>query len=199
MKNSALKFLMLYMTKHPYTARPRVWVRLFVNPWIIKRGLGTKIRSTARLDIFPHHHFELGSRTIIESRATINNGVGDIIVGDNCRIGIGCTIIGPITIGNDVHFAQNIVAMGFNYKYQHPRLVIHQQGHIAEPIIIENDVWIGPNAFLAAGITIGGHSVVAAGAVVTHSVPELSVVAGNPARIIKQFDADSGRWIAPFK
>ena len=53
------------------------------------------------------------------------------------------------------------------------------------PITIENDVWIGAGAIILAGVTIGKQSVIGAGSVVTHDVPAHSVVAGNPARIIR--------------
>lgn len=194
MKNSALKTTLLYLMASPHTARPRLWVRWFVNPWFARRGRGSIVRSSARMDLFPNHRFELGRRSVVESFATVNNGVGDVIIGNNSRIGIGCTVIGPITVGSDVHFAQNIVASGLNHNYADPTRTIHEQGVVVQPIVIEDDVWIGANVFLAAGITVGRHSVVAAGAVVTHSVPEFSIVAGNPARVIKQYNPQTNVW-----
>jgi len=53
-------------------------------------------------------------------------------------------------------------------------------------VIIEDDIWIGANAVVLPGVTIGHHSVVAAGAVVTKDVPPHSLVAGVPAKVIKQ-------------
>ena len=54
------------------------------------------------------------------------------------------------------------------------------------PVTIEDDVWIGANAVILPGVAIGTHSVVAAGAIVTKDVPPRSLVAGVPAKVIKQ-------------
>ena len=62
---------------------------------------------------------------------------------------------------------------------------ILSQGVTTSPIVIEDDVWIGGNAVITAGVHIGRHSVVAAGAVVTKDVPEYSLVAGVPAKVIR--------------
>jgi acetyltransferase-like isoleucine patch superfamily enzyme len=58
-----------------------------------------------------------------------------------------------------------------------------------KPVVISDDVWIGANATITPGVTIGRHSVVAAGSVVTHDVPPYTIVAGVPARIIKTIKA----------
>ena len=62
-------------------------------------------------------------------------------------------------------------------------------------IIIEDDVWIGGNSCINQGITIGTHCVIASGSVVTKSVPSYSVVGGNPARILKQYDFEKKEWV----
>jgi acetyltransferase-like isoleucine patch superfamily enzyme len=63
---------------------------------------------------------------------------------------------------------------------------IDQQGVATSPVVIGNDVWIGANAVILPGVTIGSHAVVAAGAVVTKDVPGNCIVAGVPAKIIKR-------------
>ena len=63
---------------------------------------------------------------------------------------------------------------------------IDEQGVSTKPVVIEDDIWIGANAVILPGVTIGHHTVVAAGAVVTKDVPPHSLVAGVPAKIIKQ-------------
>lgn len=188
MKDGKLKSLTLWLTCHPYAARPRWWVRTFINPFVIKRGRGSIIRSSARLDIFPWNHLSIGRHTIIESNATLNNGVGDIKIGDSSRIGIGCTVIAPVSIGDNVMLAQNIVISGLNHRYSDAKIPIRHQGVDTKPIIIEDDVWIGANAVITAGVHIGTHSVVAAGSIVTKDVPEFSIVAGVPAKVIKKIE-----------
>ena len=68
---------------------------------------------------------------------------------------------------------------------------------MTKPIIVEDDCWIGANAVITAGVTIGRHSVVAGGSVVTRDVAPYTVVGGNPARILKQYDAEAGDWLSP--
>lgn len=176
-------------------ARPRWWIRNFVTPFIHHKGKNATIRSSARIDIFPFQKFSLGYSSTIEDFTTINNGVGDVIIGNDCRIGMGTVLIGPITIGNQVILAQNIAISGLNHTYTDINLPIRQQKVTTALITIEDEVWIGANAVITAGITIGKHSVIAGGAVVTKSIPPYSVAVGNPAKIVKQYDFDKKEWV----
>ncbi len=176
-------------------ARPRLWVKWFINPFIHKRGKNATIRRNIRLDVLPFNQFYLGSNSTIEDFSTINNGVGDVIIGHHTLIGMGNTIIGPITIGNNVILAQNIVASALNHEYRNINLPIHEQKILTAPIIIEDDCWIAANAVITSGVTIGKHSVIAAGAVVTKNIPPYSVAVGNPAKVIKQYSFEMNDWI----
>lgn len=175
-------------------ARPRLWVRLFVNPFIHKRGKGSIIRFNTRMDLFPFKNFEIGSNSIIESFATINNGVGDVVIGNNCGIGISNVIIGPVKMGNYVMLAQNIVISGLNHGYEDITVPPRIQKVITKQITIEDDVWVGANCVITAGVTIGKHAVIGAGSVVTKDIPQFSVAVGNPARVIKQYNFETNTW-----
>lgn len=176
-------------------ARPRLWVKWFVNPFVHKKGNGAKVRWRTRMDVLPFNNFSLGSGSTIEDFSTINNGVGDVIIGNNTLIGMSNVIIGPITIGNNVIFAQNIVASGLNHEYTDVNTPIHEQKILVSPITVEDDCWIAANSVITAGVTIGRHSVIAAGAVVTKNIPPNSVAVGNPAKVIKQYDAATEQWV----
>jgi acetyltransferase-like isoleucine patch superfamily enzyme len=176
-------------------ARPRLWVRLFANRFFHKRGKGSSIRRSVRLDVLPFNNFVLGDNSVIEDFCTINNGVGDLIIGRNTLIGMGNVIIGPVTIGNDVIFAQNIVASGLNHGYQDISMPIHRQPVTTAPIIIGDNCWIGANSVITAGVTIGRHCVIAAGSIVTKDVPDYTIMAGNPARALKKYDEEKGEWV----
>lgn len=189
-----LKKIALWMLMPKNQARPRLWVKLFVNPLKHKKGKRSLIRKRTRMDVLPFNRFELGMDSTIEDFSTINNGVGDVLIGDRTRIGLGNVIIGPVKIGNDVMFAQNVVLSGLNHSYEDISLPASQQKVSTIPIIVEDEVWIGANAVITAGVTIGKHSVVAAGSVVVKDVPPYSVVAGNPGKILKKYDSEKGKW-----
>jgi acetyltransferase-like isoleucine patch superfamily enzyme len=176
-------------------AAPRLWVKLFLNPFLHKHGKGSTIRRRTRIDVLPFNRFELGKNSTIEDFCTINNGVGDVIIGNNSLVGMSNVIIGPVTIGNDVILAQNIVVSALNHEYRDVSQPIHAQKILTAPIVIENECWIAANAVITSGVTVGKHSVVAANAVVTKNVPPYSVVAGNPARVIKKYDFDLKDWV----
>jgi acetyltransferase-like isoleucine patch superfamily enzyme len=131
---------------------------------------------------------------MVEDFSTINNGVGDILIGDKTIIGIGCTLIGPLTIGDDVMLAQNIVLSALNHSYQDVSVSPSVQEVTCKPIVISDRVWIGANSVITAGVTLGRHSIVGAGSVVTKDIPDYSVAVGNPAKVIKQYNFQTERW-----
>jgi acetyltransferase-like isoleucine patch superfamily enzyme len=193
--NKKLKRFVHWMLIPPYQARPRKWVNWLVNPFYNKKGKHAVIRRSTRMDVVPFNRFELGDYSTIEDFCTINNGVGDVIIGRETRIGMSNVVIGPIIIGNSVIFAQNVVMSGLNHAYEDITLPISKQKETTALITVEDECWIGANAVITAGVTLGKHSVIAAGAVVTKSIPPYSVAVGNPARVIKQYDFEKKQWI----
>ena len=165
--------------------RPRWFVRLLA-PIYQHRGKHSVIHRSARMDTPPYRIFSLGEYSVIESFACINNAVGDVMIGNHTRIGLHNTIIGPVKIGSHVNLAQGITVTALNHNFDDTQKRIDEQGVSTIPVTIEDDVWIGANAVILPGVTIGNHCVVAAGAVVTKDVPPHSLVAGVPAKVIKQ-------------
>ena len=196
-ENEALKRLTIWLLMPRNQARPRLWVRLLLNPFKHKRGKHTTICRSVRNDLLPFRNFSIGSNSTVEDYATLNNGVGDVYIGNNTRIGIGSVIIGPVTVGNDVRFAQNVVCSGLNHGYQDVTTPIWKQPVTTSEIIIGDETWIGSNSVVVAGVTIGKHSVIAAGSVVTRSIPHYCVAGGNPAKIIKQYNPATQTWEKP--
>lgn len=195
--NPGLKKLALWALMPANQARPRLWVKLFLNPFKHRKGKGSCIRKRTRMDVLPFNYFEIGNDSTIEDFSTVNNGVGDVVIGDRTRIGLGCVLIGPVKIGNDIMFAQNIVVSGLNHGYKDITLSPSKQPVETKQIIIEDDVWIGANCVITAGVTIGKHCVIAAGSVVTKSVPAFSVAGGNPAKVLKVYNPEKNEWVKP--
>lgn len=190
-----LKNLLLYLLIHPYTARPRLFTRMFIIPFVIKRGKGSIIRRKARLDIIPSKAFHIGKKAVIEDYTIINNGMGDIIVGDHSMVTSRVKLVGPVTIGNHVLIGSGAQITGLTHNYEDIHQNIAEQGVTPNKTTIEDDVWIGGNSCINQGITIGRHSIVASGSVVTKSIPPYSVVGGNPARILKSYDFEKNEWV----
>ena len=183
--NPRLKKFVNWMIMNQVQTRPRWFIRMLA-PLYQHRGKHSVVHHSARMDTPPYRKFSLGDYSVIESFACINNAVGDVIIGDHTRIGLHNTIIGPVTIGSHVNLAQGITVTALNHNFEASDKRIDEQGVSTTPVTIEDDIWIGANAVILPGVTIGNHSVVAAGAVVTKNVPPHSLVAGVPAKIIKQ-------------
>ena len=180
-----MKKLLDYLIMNQRDARPRWYIRLLA-PLYQQRGKGSKIYGSVRMDTPPYRKFSLGKHSVVEAFSCINNAVGDVVIGDYTRIGIHNTIIGPVTIGSHVNLAQGITVTALNHNFENTIKRIDLQGITTKQVIINDDVWIGANAVILPGVTIGRHAVVAAGAVVTTDVPENTVVGGVPAKIIKR-------------
>ncbi|WP_281169845.1 acyltransferase [Flexithrix dorotheae] len=121
--------------------------------------------------------------------------MGDLIIGNNSRVGIGNVLIGPVEIGNNCILAQNIVISGLNHGYEDPLIPIKDQPVMTKPISIKNDCWIGANVCITAGVEIGEHSIIGAGSVVTKSIPPFHVAVGNPAKLVKKYDFEARTWV----
>jgi len=81
--------------------------------------------------------------------------------------------------------APEVIILSSNHEFKDRSTPMIIQGQrVEDPVIVCDDVWIGTRAIILPGVTIGSHSIVAAGAVVTKDVAEYSIVGGNPARVI---------------
>lgn len=183
--NPRLKRLVDWLVMNQVETRPRWFIRLLA-PLYQHRGRHAIIHHSVRMDTPPYRKFWLGDYSVVESFACINNAVGDVIIGDHTRIGLHNTIIGPVTIGSHVNLAQGITITALNHNFDDSEKRIDQQGISTKEVVLEDDIWVGANAVILPGVTIGKHAVVAAGAIVTKDVPPHSLVAGVPAKVIRQ-------------
>jgi acetyltransferase-like isoleucine patch superfamily enzyme len=192
--NPKVKEFVIWTLSPSRNPRPRWWVRMLVNRFFHKKGKGTVIRRRSRIDVFPWHRFEVGAYTTIEDFCTVNNGAGDVFIGDNVRIGIGSVIIGPVEIGNGAGLGQHVFISGFNHDYSDGRKNSSEQGLDLRATIIEEEAHIGANCVVVPGIKVGRRCQVGAGSVVTRDLPPFTIAVGNPARVIKKFNELTGIW-----
>ena len=116
-------------------------------------------------------YFGDGSRLLVDSRSQL---------GQNARLN------GRIIIGKDVLMGPDVIMMATSHAYEDANKNINLQGEaIEKPIYIGDDVWIGTRVVILPGVTIGSHSIIGAGSIVTKSFPEFSIIAGNPAKLIR--------------
>ena len=125
-----------------------------------------------------------GDNVYIGPKVSIR-GYKNIHVGSNVRILKGCRIIGNggLTVGSNVRFAPESVILTRNHNY-HGDGLPYDETFINEPIAIGDNVWIGTRVIILPGVNIADGAIVGAGSVVTKSIPELSIVGGNPAKIL---------------
>jgi len=116
---------------------------------------------------------EIGNNAVIMMGAVINIGA---VIGEGTMIDMNAVLGGRATVGKNCHIGAGAVLAG----------VIEPPS--ANPVVIEDDVLIGANAVILEGVRVGKGAVVAAGAVVTQDVPPHTVVAGIPAKVIKEID-----------
>ena len=123
------------------------------------------------------------------SKIVIGEGV---VIGDYNRF----ASMNSVMIEDNVLFAAYVHITDHSHEYRDPNLPVMKQGIFTKGAVhICEGSWIGLRASILSGVTVGEHSVVAAGAVVTKDVPAYSVVAGCPAKVISRFNPERKEWV----
>ena len=121
-----------------------------------------------------------------------------LILEEGVIVGIRCVfwVTNELKIGKDTILANDILITTENHGIN-PEINIpyHAQPLISKPVIIGSNCWIGAHAIILPGVSIGNNCVVGAGSVVTKSFPSNSIIAGNPASLVKKYDFDLHKWI----
>ncbi len=125
-----------------------------------------------------------GKNVNIEHGAFFGGG-REIEIGNNSAIGLNARISGPLSIGDDVMMGPNVSIYTQNHETENIYKPMRLQTAPKEKVTIGSDVWIGANATILPGVTIGNGVIIGAGAVVTRDVPDLAIVGGVPAKVIK--------------
>lgn len=192
--NPRLKNLAIWMVTSQKGIRPRWWIRALVNPFFHKRGKNTVIFPRTRMDIMPFNHFEIGHHSSIEDFTLLNNGMGPVKIGNHVFIGASNVIIGPVTLNDHIMTAQNVVISGMDHGFKDVNIAFRYQPCTVAEIVVGEGCWIGANVVITSGVQIGKFAIIAAGSVVTKNIPSYSMVAGNPAKLLKQFNHETHEW-----
>lgn len=146
-----------------------------------KCSFSRNVYISSRATISPRY-LRIGENSVIGSETQVGY---DIKIGADCTINAGAIVRGKVRLGNEVRVASGAQILGFNHTFDDLLRPVYKQPIERQGIEIGDDVWIGANAIVVDGVEIGSHSIVGAGSIVTRSVQEWSVVAGNPAKIIR--------------
>ncbi len=152
----------------------------------------------------------IGDHTLIGPNVSLSAGMpGDpahtaaamqpiVVIGNRCSIGRGTSIVAlrHIVIGDDVAIGPNVYITDHNHRYDDVGMPIAGQLPVEDTVRIGAGSWIGTGVIVLPGSNIGDHVTVAAGSVVRGPVPDQSVVAGAPARIVRRHTDDEG-WVPP--
>lgn len=177
--------------------RPRTYFGRSVkisNPSLLELGAGSSIGDRVVIDALAVRGVTFGPSCTIDVGAVLR-GTGvirdmgeGIKVGARTAIGVQNVILGQggITIGDDCLLGPNVSIFSENHRFDQPSVPIRQQGEVRLPTTVGNNVWIGAGAIILGGATIGDGAIVAAGSVVRGHVPPMSIVAGIPARVVRE-------------
>jgi maltose O-acetyltransferase len=127
---------------------------------------------------------ECGKSANIEHGADFGSGIR-VRLGDRSGIGVNCRLIGDVRIGNDVMMGPDVLIVSVNHEVGALRPMIDQGMAASREVVIDDNVWIGARAIILPGVHIAHGVIVGAGSVVSRNVPALSVVVGNPARVVR--------------
>ena len=150
-------------------------------------GDNVEINALSREGVRFGDNVSIQRNTIIECTGVIRDlGVG-IEIGNNVGIAQNCFIQvrGRVVIGNDVIFGPGVYLFSENHNFDNPDLPVVVQGETRKGVTIEDGVWIGSRAVILDGVRIGKNSIVAAGSIVNKDVPAYSIVAGVPAKVLR--------------
>ena len=150
-------------------------VYLHGRPGGLLLGAGTRVMSGAVLHVYNFRDLPAAG----------------IAVGRESVIGFGAVITGQgkVRLGDQVIVGPRAMILPVNHRFLEKDRPIKEQGIEARGVTVEDGAWIGAGAMILDGVTVGRNAVVAAGAVVTEDVPAQSLVAGSPAKLVKEWGA----------
>ena len=149
---------------------------LHVGFFALERGASIGVAPQARL------RFGRGIRL---GRDFSGSFIGQVSIGDNCFFDRGCYVVArhALSIGDNCFFAEMVTIHDENHIVGRGSEPVAERGFTEAPVVIGNNVWVGPKATILQGVHIGDNAVIGANAVVTRDVPANTVATGIPARV----------------
>lgn len=154
---------------------------------LLIRRIANHIRSFIRFKI-RQRWIKTSGMTRIHSTVHLNAPNKIMTFGHHVQLGPHCHVSTDIHFGNYILCAAHVSFVGKNeHTYNYPGTSIWESPRgIDKPTIVGNDVWIGHGAIILGGVNVGNGAIIAAGSVVTKDVPQMTIVGGNPAKILKK-------------
>lgn len=197
-----------------YEKLQKIW-HYFKCVLILRQEIGFKIKNKfyefgsnsiilkPYLQLSGYKNIKIGHNTTIltNSRLSVYGNSNDINIqiGNDCNIGFGFSALASsqakIIIGDNVLFASNVLVTNENHGIN-PELDIPymSQPLSAKNVYIGNGCWIGEQVCILSGVSIGEKCIIGAGSVVTKSIPDYCIAAGNPAKVLKKYNFETKRW-----
>jgi acetyltransferase-like isoleucine patch superfamily enzyme len=170
----------------PEIADQLAYQALLQKTYGVTTGPGSFLSPQAAIIGSPGEAFHLGKDGFVAGGAYIT---GDVTLGDQCTVNPYATLRGKFRGGHGVRIGAYACIVGFNHGFARIDIPIHEQPHNAKGIVLGDDVWVGANVTIVDGVTVGSHTILAAGAVVTKDIPDYAIVGGNPAKILRMRNA----------
>lgn len=175
-------------------------IRSLVHRSRLKR-CGSYLLIGRNVEIKGHRFITIGNNVVLHHGTSLNvhplEDTCKLSIGNGVQIGkyndYGCS--NKILIEDKVITAPYVHITDRDHAYHDIMTPIMDQNPLSKgPVIIKRGCWIGYGVQIMSNVTIGEHSVIAAGSIVTKNIPPFSIAAGNPAKIIKKYNPESKKW-----
>lgn len=161
-------------------------IKIEIFPDFVSRvgSIGENVSFMKDVTIVTPENLHIGDNVMFNVGVHIQAN-SEVSIGNQSHFAPFCVLYGPLEVGDKCAVAAHTVFASIGHTYDQPDVPFVDLPARAGKIVLEDNVWIGANATIIAGVRIGTGSIVGAGAVVTHDVEPYSVVGGVPARLIR--------------
>jgi acetyltransferase-like isoleucine patch superfamily enzyme len=164
------------------------------HPHKIRIGRGVTIDDLVVLDAkgTSNRGIDIGDGVFLGRATILSCKDGDITLGDHTNLGFHCEVFSgsSVTVGRHGLFAAYVYLVGGGHEFEKADVAVIDQPRASEGIALGDNVWLGTGAKVLDGVTLGSNVVVGANGVVTADLPDGSIAAGVPARVLRTRDQD---------